>query len=139
MRAAVPYLKIPPTGDPYLEGQACTSCGVIFLHVPHGCARCLSREGFTPTPLGVRGTLHTFTTVHRSFPGVKTPFHAAIVDMDSGAVVPGTLINAKTPTPGMPLQVVFADPGRTDKDGNTYLCHFFQPLTPKKTSPKETS
>ena len=30
-RPVVPFLKIPASGDPYLEGQKCGSCGAIFL------------------------------------------------------------------------------------------------------------
>ena len=126
MLATVPYLCIPPSGEPYLRGYTCSECGAVFLHKPLGCPHCLSRKEFVPTPLGTKGILYTYTTVHRSFPGVKTPFHAAIVDMDSGAVVPGTL-QTTNPTPGMPLTVVFKKVSRTDKEKNSYLCHFFEP------------
>ena len=32
----VPFLKIPESGEPYLEGYKCGSCGEIFLGRAHG-------------------------------------------------------------------------------------------------------
>ena len=40
---AVPYLKIPKSGDPYLEGYKCGHCGAIFLADRLACASCTSR------------------------------------------------------------------------------------------------
>ena len=82
--------------------------------------------------LADRGTLYSFAIVHRSFPGVETPFISAIVDLDGGGTLKGNLRGlAATPETvrlGMAVKVVIDDAlGRRDKDGNAYLAYFFEP------------
>jgi uncharacterized OB-fold protein len=129
---AVPYLKLPEDGDPYLEGYECGSCGSIFLGERAVCSKCGARDQMKPKKLANTGKLHVFSIVHRSFPGIEVPYISAIVDLDGGGTVKGNLIGVD-PDPekiqfGMPVEVVFKDAlGRKDRDGNSYLCHFFQP------------
>jgi len=83
--------------------------------------------------LADKGTLYNFTVVHRNFPGVPVPFISAIVDLDGGGTVKGNLVDM-VPSPeaikfDMPVNVVFRDAGRKDKDGNSYLAYFFTPAT----------
>jgi uncharacterized OB-fold protein len=85
-------------------------------------------------PLSNRGTLYTFTIVHRSFPGVAVPYVSAVVDLEGGGTIKGNLINVE-PDPqqiafGMPVDVVFGDAlGRKDAEGNSYISYFFQPAS----------
>lgn len=130
-RPAVPYLKIPETGEPYLAGSRCRACGEIFLGERQVCARCCARDRMEPMKLSNRGRLYTYTVVYRSFPGVKVPFVAAIVDLEGGGSVKGTLVDVD-PDPAklsfnMPVKVVYRDAGQKDKDGNPVLCFFFTP------------
>ncbi len=37
---AVPFLKIPDDGEPYLEGARCEACGETFLGQRMVCAAC---------------------------------------------------------------------------------------------------
>ena len=62
-----------------------------------------------PMRLAERGRLYTYTVVHRSFPGVTTPFIAALVDLDGGGAIKGTLIgvDANAIRFDMPLRVGF--------------------------------
>jgi uncharacterized OB-fold protein len=82
--------------------------------------------------LSNRGTLYVYSIVHRSFPGIETPYISAIVDLDGGGTVKGNLIGVD-PDPekirfGMPVEVVYKDAlGRKDKEGNAYISYFFQP------------
>jgi len=82
--------------------------------------------------LANRGKLHVFSIVHRSFPGIDVPYISAIVDLEGGGTVKGNLIGVD-PDPekvqfGMPVEVVYKDAlGRKDKEGNSYVSHFFQP------------
>ncbi len=131
LRPAVPYLKIPESGEPYLVGSRCGACGEIFLGERQVCARCCARDRMQTIPLSNRGRLYTYTTVYRSFPGVKVPFVAAVVDLEGGGSVKGTLIDVD-PDPrklkfDMPVTVVYRDAGQKDKDGNPVLCFFFTP------------
>jgi len=131
VRPAVAYLKIPATGEPYLEGHRCRSCGEVFLGVRTVCSRCFARNQMDAIRLSNRGKLYNFTIVYRNFPGVTVPFVSAVVDLDGGGTVKGNLVDIE-PDPSriafdMEVEVVFRDAGRTDKEGNKYLAHFFVP------------
>ena len=131
-RAAVNYLKIPDNGDPYLEGQKCSSCAAIFTDKRSVCAKCGGRNTLAPHKLSTKGKVYSYSIVHRTFPGVETPFVSAVVDLEGGGTLKGNLIDIE-PTPenvkfGMDVEVVIKDAlGRKDKEGNNYLCFFFTP------------
>lgn len=130
-RPAVPYLKIAENGEPYLAGSRCRACGEIFLGERKVCARCYARDRMEPMRLANRGRLYTYTIVYRSFPGVKVPFVAAVVDLEGGGSVKGTLVDID-PDPSqlrfdLPVNVVYRDAGQKDNDGNPVLCFFFTP------------
>lgn len=129
----VPFLKLPTGGQPYLEGHRCTKCGAVYLGARAVCSRCFARDAIEAIRLPNRGRLYAYTIVYRSFPGVKVPFVSAVVDLDGGGTLKGNLINVD-PDPariamGMPVDVVFADAGRTDPEGNRYVSYFFQPAS----------
>jgi uncharacterized OB-fold protein len=131
---AAPYLKLPEHGDPYLVGSSCGSCDARFLGERSVCARCGARDKMQVRRLSNHGTLHAFTIVHRSFPGVAVPYVSAIVDLADGVSIKGNLTNiAADPeqiTFGMPVEVIYGDAlGRKDRDGNSYVSYFFQPAT----------
>jgi uncharacterized OB-fold protein len=127
----VPFLKIPEDGDPYLEGQRCKSCGAIFLGDRHVCSSCSSIGQLEAIKLSNLGTLYVYSIIHRSFPGIETPYVSAIVDLEGGGTVKGNLINIE-PDPGkielgMPVEVIFEIAPRKDAEGNEYLTYYFQP------------
>ncbi len=129
---AVPFLKIPAEGSPYLEALKCGACGALYLAERVACGKCAARGGFSPTRLANRGTLYSYSIVCRSFPGIEVPYVSAIVDLEGGGTVKGNLIGV-APEPaklsfGMPVEVVFKDAlGRKDREGHSYLSYFFQP------------
>jgi hypothetical protein len=128
----VDFLKLPESGDPYLEGHKCQSCGAIFLGERAICSKCGTRDQMKAVRLANTGTLYVYSIVHRSFPGIEVPYVSAIVDLDGGGTLKGNLINVE-PNPekvrlGMPVEVVYKDAlGRKDREGNSYLSYFFQP------------
>ena len=127
----VPFLKIPKKGSPHLEGQKCKECSVIVLAGRRACPSCGARDSFAPHPLSTKGTLHVYSIVHRSFPGIETPYISAVVDLEGGGTVKGNLINIE-PEPekvkmGMPVEVIFKVAPRQDAEGNEYLTYYFQP------------
>jgi len=130
----VPFIKTSADGDAYLEGSVCKRCDTTHLGLRLACSKCGARDALQVGPLAKRGTLHTFTIVHRSFPGVAVPYVSAVVDLDGGGSIKGNLINVQ-PDPehiafGMPVEVVFGDAlGRKDAKGNSYLSYFFQPAS----------
>ena len=129
---AVPYLKIPENGDPYLEGHKCGACGATFLGERNVCSKCGARDQMEAVTLPNNGKLYSYSIVHRSFPGIEVPYISAIVDLEDGTAIKGNLINCE-PDPAsiefdMPVEVVYADAlGRKDSDGNSYMSYFFQP------------
>ena len=128
----VEFLKLPDSGEPYLEGHKCGACGAISLGKRQVCSKCAARGRLEPVRLSNRGTLYVFSIVCRSFPGIEVPYVSAIVDLDGGGTVKGNLIGVE-PDPakiklGMPVEVVYKDAlGRKDRDGNSYVSYFFQP------------
>ena len=51
---AVPYIKIPDEGEPYLEGYKCGSCGATFLGERATCSKCGARDQMSTTTLPTR-------------------------------------------------------------------------------------
>ena len=41
---AVSFLKLPDSGDPYLEGHKCKSCGAVFIGERTVCSKCSARD-----------------------------------------------------------------------------------------------
>ena len=129
---AVDYLKIPDSGEPYLQGSQCQNCGAIFLGTRPVCSKCATRDAMETIRLGETGTLYSYAIVYRSFPGIDVPFVSAVVDLDDGGTLKGNLVDME-PDPesipfGMPVRVVYRDAlGRKDRDGNSYLSFFFVP------------
>ena len=128
----VSFLKLPPGAEPYLEGHACGECEAVFLGARTVCSRCGARDRMETRRLADVGTLHTYSIVHRSFPGIEVPYVSAVVDLEGGGCVKGNLIGVE-PDPekialGMRVQVVYGDAlGRKDRDGNAYTSYFFEP------------
>lgn len=81
------------------------------------------------------GSLYNYTVVHRSFPGVITPFVMAIVDLDDGPTVRGTLrglqpdAGASEMMFGMPVEVIVEDSTQVDQDGRNLRTFHFIPST----------
>ena len=68
--------------------------------------------------------------VERSYPGVTVPFVSAIVDLDDGLTLKGTVIGVAPGSlrQGLPLRLVFDDAGGAcDKDGAPYIGFHFEP------------
>ncbi len=128
---AVDYLKLPEGGEPYLEGYKCKACGAVFLGERTVCSKCGARDALAPQKLGTKGKLYAYSIVHRSFPGVEVPYISAIVDLEGGGTLKGNLINIEADPAklkfDMPVEVVFKDAGRKDREGNSYMAYFFEP------------
>ena len=128
---AVPFMAIDTDGRPHLVGSRCAGCGAVRPETRSVCAACGARSGIEAVRLSERGRLYSYTIVHRSFPGVRTPFVAAIVDLDGGGSLKGTLVEVepdpKALTPDMPVQIVYRDCGQKAADGSPFLAYYFVP------------
>ena len=88
-RPIVPWLKLAP--KPHLEGIKC-ACGAIYLDPKRvACSKCGESDKFKPQTLSDKGKVYVFSVVHQSFPGIKTPYVTAIVDLPEGVSVRANL------------------------------------------------
>lgn len=135
-RPAFPFITLDEAGRPGLSAQRCTACGATYADTERmACGRCGAREDaletFTPS---LEGVLHSAVVVRRGFPGVEVPFISAVVDLDGGPTVKGTLRHSDFEladiAQGRRVRVRFDDAlGRKDKDGNAYVAHYFEPVS----------
>jgi uncharacterized OB-fold protein len=131
VKPATSYTRIDVDGKPYLEGSRCAACGAVFVGSRDNCGRCSARGGMQAIKLGERGRLYSYTIVHRSYPGIKVPFISAIVDLDGGGTVKGTLLEVEADPArldfDMPVRMVFHDAQLASAEGAGYTAHFFVP------------
>lgn len=129
--AAVPYIEIDMQGDHYLVGSRCSECSATLLGKRIACASCGTQGALTFVRLGMSGRVRTCATIHRSYPGVTVPFVAAVVDLDGGGVIRGTLHTKLPDDPssevGKTVRVCIEDSGQRDHSGRAYYCHVFRP------------
>lgn len=128
---AVPFLRIDADGHTELIGSRCTDCGVVVPGTRAICIACGAQDRIEPILLSKHGHLYSFTIVHRSFPGVKTPFVAAIVNLEGGGTLKGTLVDVEPLLEklryDMPVAIVFRDTGQKTTDGIPFLSYYFVP------------
>jgi uncharacterized OB-fold protein len=128
LRPLAPFVKIGTDGKPYLEGLKCTACGeVLAVGSRRACPKCAAVGSLETVRLAERGRLSTYTVVLRSFPGVATPFVAALVDLDGGGSIKGNLIGLDCDSIrfDMPLRVGFEAVTVTGESAPRHLRHVF--------------
>ncbi len=131
VRAVISLVKLPESGDPYLEGLKCNSCDTVFTTRRAHCPSCFARNSMEPQKLAHTGVIHTYTIIRRTFPGIEVPFISTIVDLDGGGVLKGNLINVEAEPENIPfggkVNVVFGDAlGRKNKKGDSFISYFFE-------------
>ncbi len=125
------FLKLPEGGEPYLEGSRCQECGAIYTGRRLACSKCTARERFETIQLSNTGTLHAFSIIHQSFPGIETPYVSAIIDLDGGGTVKANLLGVE-PDPekiafDMPVEMTTFVAPRQDREGNRYMAFGYKP------------
>ena len=104
---------------------------VSRLKTRTACAARGARDSFEPHKLANSGELHSFSIIHRSFPGIEVPFVSAIADLDGGGTVK-TNMTGIDPDPekiqlGMRVDVVYEIAPRKDGEGNEYMTFYLKP------------
>lgn len=116
-------------GAAYLQATRCAACRAVAPGVRPVCNACGARSGMESIRLGEQGTISTYTIVHRSYPGVKTPFIAVIVDLEGGGSLKGCLLGVNEDPRdipyGMRVKVVYRDTGQTSPDGRPFYSYYF--------------
>ncbi len=131
LQALVPFLK--RDGDtPYLAGSKCGACAQVYVGARNICAKCSARGTMKDVRLAETGKVYVYTIVHRSFPGVETPFVDVIVDLDDGAHIKGTLHKVKADPEavafGLPVKIVYREVKPINKPDTPYLAYAFEPI-----------
>lgn len=129
---AAPFIRMPAGRAPFLEGVKCEACGEVHVGRFLACPACAARGRLAPRPLSDTGVVHSYTIVHRSFPGVDVPFVSVVVALDGGGFVKGTLV-VDAPTPeavsaGLPVRTVFSERIGGGGEGRRYLVFGFEPF-----------
>src|SRR5580658_1466712 len=131
-RPIVPWLKLGP--KPHLEGIKCV-CGAIYLDPKRvACSKCGETDKFQPLALSDKGKVYVFSVVHQSFPGIKTPYVTAIVDLPEGVSVRANLVDVvpeqlqKEPNKyfDMPVEMV-TNVVAKDREGHDVVSFAFRP------------
>jgi len=121
-------VRVGADGSAWFEAFRCKNCGAVFAEQTKACRSCCGRDtlsAFRPAPIG---KLYSWTVVHRSYPGIKVPFASAIVDLQDGLALKGTLRldDLASLKAGMPVRLVIDDAGGAkDKDGRPYVGFHF--------------
>src|SRR6202166_2588242 len=132
-RPIVPWLKLAP--KPHLEGIKCEKCGAIYLDPKRvACSKCGESEKFSPVTLSDKGKVYVFSVVHQSFPGIKTPYITAIVDLPEGVSVRSNIVDVdpedaqKNPKQmfDMPVEMV-TNVVAKDREGHEVVAFAFKP------------
>lgn len=121
-------VRVGSEGDAWIEGFRCDACGAVVTVATMACRRCAARTPPVPFRATDRGTLYSWSVVYRSYPGIAVPFVSAIVDLEDGLSLKGTLRSCEITDlhAGMPVRLVIDDAGRTrDKDGVPYVGYHF--------------
>ena len=124
----VSYLRLGE--EPHLVGHECTGCAAVFLDRRNGCAAC-GTTTFAERPLARTGRLHSFTIVHRSAPGLPTPYVSAVVVLDGGGMVKARLDQLEPDPeqlpPGLRVRLTTFVAG-VDDDGTEAIAFAFEPI-----------
>jgi len=132
-RPIVPFLKLGP--KPHLVGSKCTKCGAMFLDTKRvACSKCGTAGAFNQVELSNKGKLYVFSVVYQSFPGIKTPYVTAIVDLPEGVSVRSNLTDVspeemqKQPAKffDMPVELVTGVVAK-DREGHDVVAFSFRP------------
>jgi uncharacterized OB-fold protein len=121
-------VRVGEDGSVWIECYCCEACEAVIPVQTLACRACASRIAPKVYKSPETGTLYTWSVVHRSYPGVAVPFISAIVDLDGGLSLKGTLkgVDPDGLKAGMPVRVVFDDAGGTfDDEGVPYVGFHF--------------
>jgi hypothetical protein len=136
-QALVDFIKFDARDEPYIEAIRCSGCAAVYFEARQACARCFARTGFETYRPASSGVLYTYTIVYRSFPGAPTPFIHAVVDIDGGGVLRGTLQGVPAEPEqiamGMAVDIVIEDVGRALGQVTGVLGYFFRPASGERT------
>ena len=130
--------RIPSSGEPYLIGSRCTSCGRVFFPRRTICCDCLLEGTMEEMPLSRRGKVYFGVIAHTAPLGFEAPYVVGYIDLPEGVrlfsqlvdgelykdlVLPGTEILR----PGTEVELVI-EKIREDDTGSDVIGYKFKPV-----------
>jgi uncharacterized protein len=93
-----------------LVSQRCEDCGQWFAPADAACTSCFSTNWTWQESSG-KGTLYSFSAMHRVLPGFPSPTILAVVELDEGFTVYTNIVECEESELrcDMPVEVVFED------------------------------
>jgi uncharacterized OB-fold protein len=128
VKAGNKSVRVADDGTAWIEGYRCGECGAVTPVATMACRACARRVAPEVYRSAETGKLFTWSVVHRSYPGVAVPFVSAIVDLEGGLSLKGTLKGVATDAlnSGMPVRLVFDNAGgAVDSEGTPYVGFHF--------------
>lgn len=130
-RAAHKSIRVGDGGETWIEAYRCDACSAVVDEPTLACRACAVRRAPAPFRVTEQGHLYSWTVVTRSYPGVVVPFVSAIVDLDGGPTLKGTLrdVDPGALAAGLPVALRFDDAGgAVDKEGGAFVGFHFVPV-----------
>ncbi len=95
--------------------QRCASCGEHQFYPRKVCVHC-GDAALEWVEASGRGTVHTYTVIHRGIPGwlEEGPYVAAVIDLEEGVRMTSNIVDCprEKVSVGMSVQVTFVDEGK---------------------------
>jgi uncharacterized OB-fold protein len=116
------FLEPPEESGPFFDAaresklliQRCTACGEHQFYPRKICTHC-GDPGVEWVQASGRGTVHTYTVIHRGIPGwmEEGPYVAAIIDLEEGVRMTSNVVECAPSDVrvGLPVEVTFVDEG----------------------------
>lgn len=116
------FMEPPEEADAFFEAakegrlviQRCTSCGEHQFYPRKLCTKCGAPKVEWVDASG-RGTVHTFTVIHRGIPGWVDdgPYVAAVIDLEEGVRMTSNVVECSPEevSIGMAVEATFVDEG----------------------------
>lgn len=121
------------SGGYSLTGFACPACGETLLERKRACPRCAAIDTLQAVTLQRTGKVFSYTIVHRSFPGIATPFISAVVAIDGGGFLKGNLVGIEPRpaliTPELPVAIEIEEIPSPAHPDQRLVRYVFRPLT----------
>ena len=126
--------ELNPDGSGFLSANRCGRCDLTFFPRRDFCIRCAESDQLEDVRLSGKGTLHTFTEVHRASPDLETPYIIGYVDLERDGVrilAPLAKCRPEDLEIGMEMVLVFAPgPRKPKQEGDRRLLTYqFQPAS----------
>ena len=125
------FIHVSADGSAFLQGYRCEACHAVLLDYRRGCPQCAGIDTLKPCRLSDKGTVFSYTIVHRSFPGIKVPFISAVVALEGGGYLKGNLEGVspvpESVPPNLPVVVRFEQRPAPAQPATSVLRYVFVP------------